>query len=225
MWPVACMVKSVQRRASLGREEGGEHPSLDPTKGMGSRAGPPLQYPHSRSHLQPPSQHSLHQLLGPVAAQVVGHAVGAVERGFDIEAAQVPRVGLVEVEGDAGDIDPPRGLARQAQLVAGRLGENRTRVTQWYPHPSYPTSPSISGTGKRASHHLPTDPSVGCRWDKPGSCSPRGALTLEAAQVCPLLRAISTVPSSSVRKKASVSTTVPSSSSTSETGPGASRAL
>lgn len=162
-----------------------------------------------------PPQHSLHQPLGPVAAQVVGHAVGAVERGFDVEAAQVPRVGLVEVKSDTGDIDPPRGLAGQAQLVARRLGESGTRVAH-LPGPTPPQRPGYHPT----QHHLPADP-----MGRSGLPCPRGALALEAAQVCPLLRAISTVPSSSVRKKASVSTAVPSSSSTSEMGPGASRAL
>lgn len=52
-----------------------------------------------------PSQHSLHEPLGPVAAQVVGHAVGTIECGFDVEAAQVLRIGLVQVKSDTGDID------------------------------------------------------------------------------------------------------------------------
>jgi len=137
------MVKSVQRRASLGSEEGGEHPSLHPTEGYGqggwcpTAASPLLEPP-------PAPQHSLHQPLGPVAAQVVGHGVGAVERGFDVEAAQVPRVGLVEVEGDAGNVDPPRGLAGQAQLVARCLGQSGTGVS----HPPGPISPSTLGTSQ-----------------------------------------------------------------------------
>lgn len=53
---------------------------------------------------------------------------------------------------------------------------------------------------------------------------PQPTLTLQADHDCPLPRAISTVPSSSVQKKASVSTTVPSSSRTSVMGSGTSRA-
>lgn len=101
-----------------------------------SGPGAPLQHPRPPNHLQP-SQHSLHQPLGPIAAQVIGHAVGAVERGFDIEAAQVSRVGLVEVKGDTGDIDPARGLAGQAELVPRCLGWHTTRVTHLIQHPGY----------------------------------------------------------------------------------------
>lgn len=60
---MACMVKSVQRRASLGREEAGEHPSLHPTEGVDSGTGPPLQHPQlpepSPAH---PSTHFIRRL-------------------------------------------------------------------------------------------------------------------------------------------------------------------
>lgn len=116
-------------------------PSLHLTDTMSSKGGPLQQHAHSQSHLQP-SQHSLHQPPGPVAAQVVGHAVGAVESGLDIEATQVLRVGLVEVKGDTSNVDPLRGLVRQAQLVARCLGESGSRVTQWYPY--FPIPPHLT---------------------------------------------------------------------------------
>lgn len=110
--------------------------------------------------------HSLDEPLGAAAAQVVGHAVGAVERGFDVEAAQVPGAAFVEVKSDAGDVDPPGGLAGKAQLVAGGLRAQRGRESPKGPPPSYPRHPRGAASRRvpvdpKGTRGTPTDPVLG----------------------------------------------------------------